>query len=793
MRLSILRLPSVASAGPRSGVPVARAPLPRMSSAILVALIPGLHVLNALAAPPLPNGGQFVVGTGTIAQNGANLNITQLGSRGIIEWTGFSIGVGRTVSINNGAGATLNRVTGNDVSAIYGTLNVTGSAWLINPHGVLIGPSGVVSTGGRFVASTLDVTNDAFDASYQTLFTGKSNADVVNLGRIGSSGGDVFLISANKVTNGGRIEAPNGSVELVSGRTVSLVDSTFGRQVGVAVGSGGTVTNSGTVQAALISLEAADGNIFALAGHSGALRATGTAKRGGQIWLVAESGTVDARDAQISARNADGTGGSVDVTARTVSIGGAHIDAKELDITAADFTADAATAGTLSASLSGGASVTVNADGADGKFGANGEGNIDVQSNVRWNGASTLQLKAAHSLTIEPQATIANTGTGSLKLYADAHGYDKGGSVINRGTIDWSRSTGIVTALYDMNGSYASGTVRTNPSWRAAPFTGLLTQYTAYKLVNSVADLRAVKNDLAGTYALGSSLYLANASDAAGIGTATTPFTGQFDGMGNVPGGLSMSGGTNTGLFGVIGRAGIVRNFVLAESTATSTGGAVGLLAGINEGYMVNVGVQGDVKSTGDASTAAGGMVGVNRGRIEQSWAGVKVEGAGKVGGLAGQNDGYIRQSFADGSATAGTRGTLGGLVGSNNGRITQSYADSSLTGGAVIGGLVGTNMGGICQSYAESTLKPASGSKAGGLAGFNGGRIAPNVFWNSESSGAAAGVGSGTAMAKSSGLTGKQIGDTASYGPTWNFSATGAWSMPSSFTGPFLRWFYGS
>jgi filamentous hemagglutinin family protein len=756
----------------------------------------------SFAAGVLPQGGQFVAGSGSITQNDANLSITQSGSRGIIEWNSFSIGPRGTVSINNGTGATLNRVTGNDVSAILGTLSGTGSIYLINPHGVLIGRNGVVSTGGRFVASTLDVPNDTFlnpPAVGGSLYTGSSTANVINLGKLSSSGGDVFLISANKTTNRGTIDAPNGNAELVAGRQVLLFDGT-GQQVFVEVGSGGTVTNSGTVQAAIINLQAADGNIFALAGHSGALRATGTATRDGHVWLVANttvngisvnSGGVDARGAQISARNADGSGGTVDMSGKDVKVGGADVQAKTWNITTGDFTVDAPTANTLGASLSNGASVSVVANGADGKLGATGEGDIAIDASVRWQGGSSLKLDAAHSLTITPQTTIANTGTGSLTLSADSYGFDNGGSLTNLGTIDWSRSTGIVTGLYDMNGSYTPGTVLTNASWRPAPFSGLVTQFTAYQLVNSVADLSAVNNNLSGNYALGSrGLEFADAPDFGGIGTAANPFTGQFDGMGRLPADLHLSAAANTGLFGVIGKSGVVRNFTLADGTATSTQGAVGLLAGINYGYMVNVGATGTINSTGDASTVAGGLVGENFGRIERSWAGVNINGAGLIGGLAGLNDGHIDQSFAIGRATAGTQSTVGGLVGTNNGVIAQSYAYEFLNGGATIGGLVGGNTGFIRESYAASRLTAGANSTTGGIAGTNSGTIAANVFWNSESSGASAGVGSGTAVAGSSGLTDQQLLEPASFGPTWDFSANGTWV--AGYPGPELRWLAG-
>jgi filamentous hemagglutinin family protein len=764
-----------------------------------------LYVHSSYAAGVLPQGGQYVGGSGSIAQNGANMSITQSSPRGIIDWNSFSIGSGRTVSINNGAGATLNRVTGNDVSAILGTLNGTGSIYLINPHGVLVGRSGVVSTGGRFVASTLDVSNDAFlnpPAIGGTVYSGSSTANVVNLGKISSSGGDVLLIAANKVTNAGTINAPAGNAELAVGRQILLFDSTY-QQLSVLVGSGGTVTNSGTVEAAQINLQAADGNIFALAGHSSALRATGTATRDGHVWLVANpgggsvtanAGDVDARGAQISARNADGGGGIVDMSGKSVKVGGADVQAKQWNIGTGDFNVDDRTADTLGASLTRGTSITVDANGADGKLGAGGKGDIAVDSSVRWVGGASLTLDAAHTLTIAPHASIANTGTASLTLSADSYGADHGGSVVNRGTIDWSRSMGTVVALYDMNGGYTRGIVRTNPAWRPAPFSGLVTQFTAYQLVNSIEDLRAVNNNLAGIYALGNhGLELADAPDFGGIGTAAHPFTGQFDGMGHLPADLHISGAANTGLFGVIGKSGIVRNFTLADGVATSSQGPVGLLAGINYGRMVNVGATGTIQSTdntGNTGTMAGGLVGENFGRIEQSWAGVHIDGAGELGGLVGRNDGSVDRSFAIGAITAGAQSTVGGLVGKNNGSITRSYADEALSGGATIGGLVGSNAGAIRQSYAASRLTPGADSTEGGIAGSNSGRIAANVFWNSESSGASAGVGSGTAVTRSSGLTDEQLREPASFGPTWNFSANGTWS--AGYFGPQLRWLAG-
>lgn len=86
-----------------------------------------------------------------------------------------------------------------------------GGLYVIKPQGIVVGPSGMVTTGGRFVASTVDVCNDAFMQSSGALtLSGDSDASVINLGRISSSGGDVFLIARSAVINTGTVSAPNG-------------------------------------------------------------------------------------------------------------------------------------------------------------------------------------------------------------------------------------------------------------------------------------------------------------------------------------------------------------------------------------------------------------------------------------------------------------------------------------------------------------------------------------------------------------------------------------------------------
>lgn len=762
----------------------------RVPSPTRIALVIGLSLAGislhhaAYAAGVLPHGGHYVAGAGTIAGRGDALLVTQRGStRGVIDWTGFSIGRNNTVTFDNGSGATLNRVTGGSPSEILGRLKASGSLYVINPQGVLVGPSGVVTTGGRFVASTLDTSNLAFvtasDALTLTL-TGDSNANVINLGHIGSCGGDVFLIARRVVVNDGTISAPKGSVELAAGRQVLLQDSASGRQVFVQTGSHGTVVNQGHLKAAQVSLQAADGNVYALAGGGTRIRATGTATRDGHVWLVADGGTVDARGA-IRAANADGNGGTIDTRADTLRVGRLNVHAAQWNLASPIVVIDSKTAASLSRNLSHGTSVTVDATDPNA-------GDLSLRSDIRWTGNAALALDAAHSVSIASRATVASTGAGSLSVRGDSAGANNGGSVSNKGTIDWSASTGTVAALYDMNGSYSRGTILSNADWSAARFSGLKTQVSAYALVNSLTDLARVANNLAGRYALGKSIAASQAPAFAPIGASATPFTGEFDGMGHVIDGIVFAQGGNVGLFGAIGTTGVVRNLGVVNASGVLVSRMTGgLVAVTNAGLITHTYSSGALSLQGLEGILAGGLVGQNDGLIERSSSSANVHApAGRGGGLVGVNNGSIVQSFASGPVSGASRAEIGGLVSVNDGSISQSYATGSAFGMSR-GGLAATNSGTIEESFSTAEIglsRPLP--PYGGIVGSNSGSVASNVFWDTETSGTLYG---GPGVSAASGLTTAQMSRPASFGATWDFSATGVWAMPVGATHPVLRW----
>lgn len=763
---------------------------------IVIALSFGLPA-RAHAAGPLPRGGQFVAGTGSINGNGTSLTINQASRRGVIDWTSFSIGNGNRVTFKNGDGATLNRVTGGDPSSIFGTLTASGSVYLINPQGIVVGPSGVITTGGRFVASTLDTDNTAFMKGGPLTLSGTSNASVVNLGKIGSSGGDVFLIARNEVDNLGSISAPKGTAELAAGQNVLLQDSSGSRQVFVQTGSGGTVLNRGAIEAAQISLQAADGNVYALAGNHEVLRATGTATRDGHIWLVADSGKVKLAN-QIRATNADGSGGTVDTAAGTLAFRscGPVVLAGIWNITTPSFTIYTPAATAFARSLNAGTSVNLQTTGANGQT-----GDITVASNVRWKRGASLTLGAYRTLTVDKGVTIRNQGSGNLTLRADATGIDNGGSVLNSGTVDWSQSTGIVSLLYDMNGSYTPGTLLDNPAWSAPLYSGLVTQITAYKLINSLADLDGLNgpddpSKYAANYALGKDI---DASGLVGIGNdylggRPFTFTGQFDGMGHTIDSAVVS----NGLFTTIGQNGVVRNLSITNAFASFAAPvASGILAGDNQGLIANVFTSGTPNGAGGGQghfdgPAVGGLVGQNEGTIERAGSNATVSNDGLAGGLVGQNSGLIVQSYASDDVTGDNIPEPGGLVGSNSGTIAQSYATGSASGPFIndAGGLVAHNSGVITQSFATGHVEggspnPHYPAQLGGIAGVNSGTVGSDVYWNVETTGQAQG---GPGVPAANGLTTAQMSNPASF-VGWNFGPGGVWAMPAGATHPVLAW----
>jgi len=276
--------------------------------------------LTATAAQANPTGGQVVSGSATIATTSPNtLTINQSTSTASINWQDFSIASGETTRfvVPTSMSATLNRVTGGNISTIYGTLSSNGRLYLINPNGIVIGASGKIDTAG-FLATTLNFSDAQFNQQADLTLSGNSTASVSNAGTIRASTGDVYLIAA-QVNNSGKISAKNGTVGLAAGNSVLLQksgDQHLFVQVNPTTQTAATgVSNSGSIRAAAAELKAAGGNAYALAiNNTGNIKATGIKSINGQVYLTSDGGNIS-NSGMITAKQANGNGGTIVVNA----------------------------------------------------------------------------------------------------------------------------------------------------------------------------------------------------------------------------------------------------------------------------------------------------------------------------------------------------------------------------------------------------------------------------------------------------------------------------------------------
>ncbi len=312
-----------------------------LHAAALACVILGTFSYQAVQAQTavLPQGGNVTSGQATINTRGNQMNITNTPGA-VINWNSFNIGTGAGVSFQqqNPNSSVMNRVTGGNISTIYGNLSSNGRVILVNPAGLVIGAGAVVDTAG-FVGSAMNAT-EANAQLDRLRFDSAGGAGRIQVdGVIRSPSGDIVLIAPDiGVGASALVQAPNGAVTLAAGQRVQLhgkgLDGitlelqapsssaiNLGRLEGEAVGlfagqlrhSGVIDTRHASIEGGRIVLRAADqltvtGSITA----DGSANAQGGQGRGGNITL--EGSKIAIQGATISASGPAGGG--------TVSIGG---------------------------------------------------------------------------------------------------------------------------------------------------------------------------------------------------------------------------------------------------------------------------------------------------------------------------------------------------------------------------------------------------------------------------------------------------------------------------------------
>ncbi len=385
---------------------------PRVCLAAMTLAVYSVQLAAQSGASQLPSAAQVVAGQVDIAQGLNRLDVTQQSDRAIVNWQSFDIGQHDIVMIAQPGleSAMLARVVGNAASSIHGQLTANGRLFLINQNGIVIGRDGVIDT-NAFVASTLDVADDAFMGGGGMTFGGTSAAAVVNLGSITARGGNAALL-AHSLINRGRIAAPAAAALLIAGTEVFMAsldapDVLVKANLTAAAAATG-VDNSGVIEAAQAQLLAANGNIYDLAvNQSGIVRATGVERRDGRILITAAGGTVGVSGAQ-TARNADGSGGEI-------LVGGDYRGANANVANASRTVVTETGVIDASAEAGNGGRAIVWADDATRMIGTIAARGGDASGNggfVEVSGKQTLDFRPAAAVDL----TAANGDTGTLLL-----------------------------------------------------------------------------------------------------------------------------------------------------------------------------------------------------------------------------------------------------------------------------------------------------------------------------------------------------------------------------------------
>lgn len=293
--------------------------------------------LIAAASPEAfanPQVGHVVGGNASI-QYGETTIINQTSHRAVIHWKDFSVDAHETTRfvVPDSRSATLNRVTGNNMSQIMGKLSSNGQIFLVNPNGIVFGKNAKVDAAG-LIASTADIHDNDFMLGHYRFQEAPAGSVVINEGTITIQNAGLAALVAPHVENRGIIQAQLGKVVLASGTafTIDLYGDnliTFDASVhqGVVENIGRIEANGGTV---MLSVAAAEGIVENVVNTSGYISAKSVSNQNGNIVLqgydrstIKVSGTAD-----VSGKQAGEIGGVIQVSGDAIQLlSGSFLDA----------------------------------------------------------------------------------------------------------------------------------------------------------------------------------------------------------------------------------------------------------------------------------------------------------------------------------------------------------------------------------------------------------------------------------------------------------------------------------
>ncbi len=461
------------SSGTAGSVTEARpAPWRRVLAALLMFMQALYPALAAAQTVILPDGRTQT----TVANSGPVYNVstaTMTGRNAFNSFNAFSVGAGNTVNLHVPTSAiNLINIVRDQRTDVYGILNaikdgrIGGNVWFANPHGFVVGASGVVNVGSLTLTTpTQGFVDDFFSApgspnqaSVTQLLSGTAprNRDglVSILGKVNAIDG--INLSAGAIDVAGFIysgarflgTAPDFS-DVVNANGLASATNVVVREGRIQIVADGDVTVSGViatpggvgVRGGDISVNAG-GNVELNAGANVSARGNGANSAGGTVNIWGDNNAVTRRGALVDASaGTSGDGGAIEFSAKkTVELAGGEFRADGTGgdqggsvlidpwniIVSADILRGAGGYGALpSGASAAGASLTLLADNE-----------ITVNENI------TVSTRSVAGTTATDHATGASTGnSGNLTLEAGSIAL-KSGSKLLAGTQTGSSYSG---------------------------------------------------------------------------------------------------------------------------------------------------------------------------------------------------------------------------------------------------------------------------------------------------------------------------------------------------------------
>lgn len=646
-------------------------------------------------AHALPQGGQVSSGSGSISQSSNNMTVQQNSQNLSINWQSFGIGAGQTVQFKQPSASSiaLNRVLGQDPSKILGTLSANGQVFITNPNGVLFGHGAQVNVGG-LVASTGNLTDADFQAKHYRFSINGTGGTVTNDGTLHAADGGYIALLAPQVRNKGVISARLGTVLLGAGDQTTLkLDN--GSLVGYNIDKGA---------------------INALADNKQLIQADGgqvimSAKAADQLAraVVNNSGVIEARTLQ----NKEGVirllgdtkagevnlKGTLDASAANGGNGGSiDTSAENVNVAKSAHVTTAAPNGKTGDWL-----IT-----QSNNFNVDKDGNISGDTLGKSLDQTNVSVRTLSSPTQSGDIAVndfvewLSSNNLTLRSHRDIDvnatiANRSGGNLLLRAD---ATGNGTGTINFGTAGNINQTGGRTDLYYNPVSYTtptdftsNIIGSFTGWMLVNDVDHLQAINTNLSGNYALGKNI---NAS-------ATASWNG---GAGFVP-----IGGRFYGQFDGLNHT--ISNLHINRPTESNVG-----LFRSTFGEVSNVGlVHGSVTGASNVGGVVGGLA-----HLDNVFYTGTVTGSGtEVGGLVGfpNEQGHISNSWSDATVTGDSN--VGGLAGSSRfgGVIEHSYAKGTVTGNTNVGGLVGLRgESSIEDSWSNATV--TGDSNVGGLIGLS-------------------------------------------------------------------------